>query len=796
MIKSTFLGYITPRGILYGIRGVHPMFRGFQQHDTQEFLRCFMDQLHEELKEQVIQLPGQRPLKSAASSSSLTSTTPAPAPPAAAASTLKATTNSSMMMVNGQNMDDDAVLEMSSCSSSASNEETEGEFLTCDSSLSEPLSICDEMSYDSQHRQQQQQHTSQSYSESISPNRTLIKSASSSPQRKSSITPMNKSNNSIPNNTNYYNINTNSSATVIQSIALTTTSHSNTTHTSSTLQQATAITTTISSSLTSSTLTVTATHSIISDIFDGKLLSSVQCLTCDRITTREETFQDLSLPIPNRDFLNVLHQTNSLSLQSLNSIESTTIGSSTLSRSSIALAACNGSNTGSGSGSPSVNSSPSTTTSQTNDSWLQWIWNLIRSWIWGPSITIYDCMASFFSADELKGDNMYSCEKCNKLRTGIKYSRILDLPEVLCIHLKRFRHDLSYSTKISSYVEFPLEGFDMRPYLHKDCNSEISMYNLSSVICHHGTVGSGHYTCYARNTFTDRWYEYDDHNVHEVHSDTVQNCQAYVLFYHKYNPKMELLRFEANEVSSMNPLSQSEIRFFISRDWLARFNTFGEPGPINNWSILCPHGGVLQTKISLMSQLAVPISQSLWEFLHQKFGGGPVINMLFECETCKRVAENLARRQSYEHSIFTRYNGPERENYNRGTIYAVSMTWLRKWQQFARGLTSKEPGPINNTNIVSTTQNNSMNSNNINIMDDEMIIVVGDHENAAIGVQKKKFATPIRNVRIGSDYAQLCAPLWKFLHGIYGGGPEVILRPALDEEVRQNNLINYFLCFF
>ncbi|KAM7345786.1 ubiquitin specific protease 20/33 [Cochliomyia hominivorax] len=598
--------FLVPRSILYGIRSVHPMFRGFQQHDTQEFLRCFMDQLHEELKEQTGFID-----------------------PKISASSSKQSTREA-----GDEDDDDTPSEMSSTGSSNS---IASDYVTCDSSASEQSSLCEEP-------------INGKHSSGMMVNPSCSASASGS-----------------------------------------------------------------SSNSTASSTTSTV-RSIVSDIFDGKLLSSVQCLTCDRISTREETFQDLSLPIPNRDFLTVLHQTNSISVQSLNSIDSTT--------SSV----------------------------RSNDGWLSWLWNIVRSWLWGPSVTLHDCMASFFSADELKGDNMYSCERCNKLRTGVKYSRILDLPEVLCIHLKRFRHDLSYSSKISSHVEFPLENFDMRSYIHKDCKSQVAHYNLSSVICHHGTVGGGHYTCFARNAITNRWYEFDDHHVNEVQPEVVQNCQAYVLFYHKTNPQMEHIRFEGNELAASYPVSQSDIRFYISREWLARFNTFSEPGPISNWSMLCPHGGVLHAKISVISQLAVPISQQLWEFLYRKFGGGPAINMLFECEACKRSAEALAHRQNYEHSVFQRYNDLELDS---GAIYAVSMSWLRKWQQFARGLTHKEPGPINNSSIVPSSKETGGTQNN----------------------------SPIRNVRIGSDYIQLNAPSWRFLNDIYGGGPEVLLRPSLTEEI-------------
>lgn len=41
-------------------------------------------------------------------------------------------------------------------------------------------------------------------------------------------------------------------------------------------------------------------------------------------------------------------------------------------------------------------------------------------------------------------------------------------------------------------------------------------------------------------------------------------------------------------------LQPSLMQFFISKQWINRFNTFAEPGPITNDDFLCPHGGMFQ----------------------------------------------------------------------------------------------------------------------------------------------------------------------------------------------------------
>lgn len=146
----------------------------------------------------------------------------------------------------------------------------------------------------------------------------------------------------------------------------------------------------------------------------------------------------------------------------------------------------------------------------------------------------------------------------------------------------------------------------------------------------------------------------------------------------------------------------------------------------------------------------------LWDFLYERFGGGPVCNHPFECDTCKTVADNLLRRQKAELEAFTAFRDECQYKDNTSTLFAISMEWFRKWQAFVNGA-GEEPGPINNSLILLPTENSSSN-NNGNIS---------------------------RNVRQGSDYAQINLKLWRFFYKIYEGGPEIVLRVGNDQKMEK-----------
>ena len=63
----------------------------------------------------------------------------------------------------------------------------------------------------------------------------------------------------------------------------------------------------------------------------------------------------------------------------------------------------------------------------------------------------------------------YKCERCNTLNDSTKQLSLIQLPEILCIHVKRFRFDGYFGTgsKVSEMVEFPLTDFDLTSFIRK-----------------------------------------------------------------------------------------------------------------------------------------------------------------------------------------------------------------------------------------------------------------------------------------------------------------------------------------
>ncbi|XP_022356498.1 ubiquitin carboxyl-terminal hydrolase 20 isoform X3 [Enhydra lutris kenyoni] len=646
--------YVVPTGLSHGIKLVNPMFRGYAQQDTQEFLRCLMDQLHEELKE----------------------------PEVAATAVLAEAQDSDSSDTDEKREGDRSPSEdeFLSCDSSSDRGEGDGQVRGGASSQAEAeLLIPDEAGRAISEKERMkdrkfswgQQRTSSEQVDEDADVDTAMAALEDQPSEAQPLSPGSSSPFRTPEPDNEAHMR--SSSRPCSPV------HHHEGHSklagspprsspvrmgpSYVLKKAQVL------SAGSRRRKEQPYRSVISDIFNGSILSLVQCLTCDRVSTTVETFQDLSLPIPGKEDLAKLH-------------------SAIYQNVPAKPGACGDSYAAQG--------------------WLAFIVEYIRrfvvsctpSWFWGPVITLEDCLAAFFAADELKGDNMYSCERCKKLRNGVKYCKVLRLPEILCIHLKRFRHEVMYSFKISSHVAFPLEGLDLRPFLAKECKSQITTYDLLSVICHHGTAGSGHYIAYCQNVINGQWYEFDDQYVTEVHETVVQNAEAYVLFYRKSSE--EAVRERQQVVSLAAMREPSLLRFYVSREWLNKFNTFAEPGPITNHTFLCAHGGIPPHKYHYIDDLVVILPQNVWEHLYNRFGGGPAVNHLYVCSICQVEIEALAKRRRIEIDTFIKLNKAFQAEEAPGVIYCISMQWFREWEAFVKGKgkDNEPPGPIDNSRIA------------------------------------------------------------------------------------------------
>lgn len=76
--------------------------------------------------------------------------------------------------------------------------------------------------------------------------------------------------------------------------------------------------------------------------------------------------------------------------------------------------------------------------------------------------------------------------------------------------------------------------------------------------------------------------------------------------------------------------------------------------------------------------------------------------------------------------------------------YCISLSWVKLWDGFVTGREREPPGPIDNRAIIVSNSGKGP----------------GSH-----------------TLRRGADFMQTSRDIWLLFHSIYGGGPEVIIKP-------------------
>ena len=156
----------------------------------------------------------------------------------------------------------------------------------------------------------------------------------------------------------------------------------------------------------------------------------------------------------------------------------------------------------------------------------------------------------------------------------------------------------SLSSKLNNVVEYPLEGLDLRHFLHKEFIgsplSSNSEYDLLGIVNHRGSFNGGHYVAYCRNLETGRWLEFDDSRVREISKAELMTVQAYLLFYiQKSEPDRERQRQDI--VKSISNCVDSSATAFVSKQWYNRLVNSSNPGPIDSFDVTCRHGQLRPT---------------------------------------------------------------------------------------------------------------------------------------------------------------------------------------------------------
>ncbi|KAJ3295830.1 Ubiquitin carboxyl-terminal hydrolase 3, partial [Borealophlyctis nickersoniae] len=156
--------------------------------------------------------------------------------------------------------------------------------------------------------------------------------------------------------------------------------------------------------------------------------------------------------------------------------------------------------------------------------------------------TLEDCLRAFTEVEELDDSELYECNSCRSKERCSKRLLIERLPEVLCLHLKRFRFTRESVTrnsraKVETFVQFPVINLDMGPYTRQRVKG-VHYYSLYSVIIHYGSSGSGHFVAFLWSEEHQCWFEMNDSQTKPIKEEELMRQAVYMLFYLRTEKKL------------------------------------------------------------------------------------------------------------------------------------------------------------------------------------------------------------------------------------------------------------------
>ncbi|NXO71211.1 UBP2 hydrolase, partial [Phainopepla nitens] len=85
-------------------------------------------------------------------------------------------------------------------------------------------------------------------------------------------------------------------------------------------------------------------------------------------------------------------------------------------------------------------------------------------------VTLMDCLRLFTKEDVLDGDEKPTCCRCKARTRCTKKFSIQKFPKILVLHLKRFSEARIRSSKLTTFVNFPLKDLDLREFASQSCS--------------------------------------------------------------------------------------------------------------------------------------------------------------------------------------------------------------------------------------------------------------------------------------------------------------------------------------